>query len=374
MPTINNPNPTPAVDRPRVRVMYAGLALPGCSGASITSTNNYTGDTFNATFATDLRASGAGSPMWWSSQDGVIQVDVQMGLVPPGAPESEAVWTTMLSGVVDRISCDPMQGTISIDGRDLTALLRDSSPGAYDINQTSSELVTKLATMNGLTPVVTATTAMVGRYFQIDHALTGLSDAHHIANQWDAVVELARFEGFDAFVSGNELHFQPPADEASDPWVVNVVQDPQSGVLRGNVEGLQLQRAQHIAKGVKVRVLSWHSKNGRATTVTVGSGGSSAQVYTVIRPGLTPDQAATMANRYLVEITRHERTISGSTPGDMLLTPRVVMALQGTGTGFDQPYYPVSVTRRIDQGGFSMDFQAKNQTPQVQSLTSGPGF
>jgi hypothetical protein len=369
---INNPTPQPGVVRPRPRVVVAGQPLPGCYGVSITSTNNYTGDTFHATFAPPVGFSGTGGVAWWASQD-QVKVDVQIGMLPMGAPEYRAAWTSMLTGLVDQIDVDWIGGTVSIAGRDNTAVMRDSPPGAYSQNQTSSEVVTDLANLCGLTPMVTPTTTLVGRYYEIDHgSATGLGAAHHVANIWDAVVELARFEGFDAFVSGTSLYFQPPVAATADPWLVYSILDPATGVLRANVTGLQMTHALHIAKGVKVTVKSWHSRNNHAAVVTVGSTAATAQAYNIVRPGLTPDQATTFANRYLAELTRHERTISGSVPGDLLLTPRVMMRLDGTGTGFDQTYYPVEIVRHIGDGGFTMDFTAKNQSPQVLASAGAP--
>ena len=374
MTFLNTPTTSPGIDRPRMRVMYSGNPLPNCKSASITSSNNYTGDTFEAVFTVNLLSSGVGSMSWWSSQSSVIRVEVQIGLVPDGAPETAAVWKSLLTGVVDNIKLDPLQATVSIDGRDLTALLRDSGPGGYAVNQTSSELVTKLATMNGLTPVVTPTTNLVGRIFSIDHAQTGLNGHHHITSQWDAVVELAKYEGFDAFVSGTSLYFQPPVAVTSPQWVVNMSQDQESGIVHGNVYALCLQRTQHIAKGIKVTVSSWHPLQAKAVKATAGSTSNAAQQYNVVKPGLTQDQAQKYANTILTELLKHERTISGSAPGDMLLTPRVMMAVQGTNTAFDQAYFPLTVTRHIDvDHGFTMDFTAKNQSPLVQNLQPTTG-
>jgi phage protein D len=369
--SLNDPSQKSGVVRPRLRIVVANAPMPGCKSVSVTSNNNYSGDTFHADLAPPVGSAGTGSVTWWAAQD-AIQVDVQMGQVPPGGSEAQTAWTSVLTGIVDQVATDPIQGTVSIDGRDLTALLRDSGPGGFDPNQTSSAIVTALATMNGLTPVVTATTGIVGRYYESDHKLTNLASAHHVANQWDAVVELARLEGFDAFVSGTELHFQPPVADTTDPWLVVAIPATATTPAKANVTGLKTTRALHIAKGIKVRVLSWHSLTAKAVNVTVGSGGNNAQQYDIVRPGLTEDQARNLANRYLLELSRHERTISGSAPGDFLLTPRVMMALEGTGTSFDQSYYPTTITRHIDEGGFVMEFTAKNQSPQALA-TAGAG-
>ena len=203
-----------------------------CKSISITSTNNFHGDTFSASFALDRRLPNGqiGSDAWWASQD-TLPVDLQLGLVPPGGRESDANWTSMLTGKPDRVTLNRQQAVATIDGRDLTALLRDTTAGAYEVNQTSSDIVTALAKMVGLTPAVTQTTELVGRYFGSDHTISYTDRAHRAANMWDAIVELARYEGFDAFVQGNTLYFQPQTDPNADPYLVCESIDPATKIL-----------------------------------------------------------------------------------------------------------------------------------------------
>ena len=93
--------------------------------------------------------------------------------------------------------------------------------------------------------------------------------------------------------------------------------------------------------------------------------GHNTRTYEVVRPGLTQLQAETLAQRSLQELTRHEMTISGSMPGDLRLTPRVLIRLYGSNTAFDQAYFPDTVVYRVDERGFEVDFSAINKSPDV---------
>ena len=69
------------------------------------------------------------------------------------------------------------------------------------------------------------------------------------------------------------------------------------------------------------------------------------------------------------KITRHERLLSAELPGDLELDSRSLVRLSGTGTSWDQAYYPESVTRRLSfEGGFTMSLRAKNHSPHDEVL------
>jgi hypothetical protein len=275
-----------------------------------------------------------------------------------------------LTGIVDHVSADPIQGTIAIDGRDYTASLRDSDLTVTITNQTTSEVATAIARSAGLTPVVTATTTPAGKFAHGEYGQTKLSGGNHTGNNWDALVEMARQDGFDLFVQGNELHYQPPIAVDSPPWVIACALDPKTRAPTSNAMDLNMNRSLFLASGVQVTVKSFHSQMATQAVATAGSTNASARQYTIVRPNLTGDQAQTVAQRYLDELMRHERTIQGSVPGDMLLTPRVMMSLTGTKTPADQSYYPISITRKIGARGFVMEFLANNRSREVQALTA----
>lgn len=371
---LNNAYAPPALIRPRLRLLVAssGEALIQTVGsmlsASVTSTNNYHGDRYSATLAPPL--SGVGSFAWWESQTD-IDAQVEIGLVPPGAPESAVVWTPIVVGPVDKVTHGFNAGTIQIEGRDFTAKLIDFKTELANVNQTSSEIVAALAAQVGLKSQVTQTTTPVGRYYQLEHAGIKLDQFHKAITGWDEVVMLARWEGFDAFCLGQTLYFQPPVAAGTNPYLLWWQQDS-AGRMQSNMLEFSADRALTVAKGVNVLVRSWNGKQARGFTRgypsarEASASNAKVQQYVFIRPNLTEDQAQQLANRLYAEIVAHERTITATLPGDTILTPRVMVQVAGTGTGYDQTYFPDTITRDVDQGGYLMHLSAKNHSPQTE--------
>ena len=279
----------------------------------------------------------------------------------------------MVTGGVDEYEIGPDDRTITLTGRDLAAQLIDTKTAQTYANQTSSEIATMLAGSVGLTPVVTATTTPVGRYYQIDHARMALGGFHTSITQWDLLIYLAQQEGFDLFVSGTSLYFQPAATSAT-PYTIYWQLGP-DGVATSNVMDLRLKHALTLAKGVSVTVKSWHSGMKRAITAKTADptykdkSGDGTQDYVFYVPNLTPQQAINLANQRYADITRHLRRISFDAPGDLVLTPRLVIVLGGTGTAFDTNYFPDDIDLALSQdGGFTMRVTAKNIPPTPTQL------
>jgi hypothetical protein len=78
-----------------------------------------------------------------------------------------------------------------------------------------------------------------------------------------------------------------------------------------------------------------------------------------------------MAQSILGDLSRHERVIGFRQPADLSLTPRSILRLRGTGTDWDQAYYPDSITLAASlDGGFVQDVRAKNVSPNSQVQVS----
>lgn len=368
---LNDPDRLPYATRPRLRALADGVEIPGALSTSITSTNNYHADRFQMRFAPPPDQKGAGSWAWWASQTGLL-IDIQIGEAPTGS--ADLTWKSILLGQVDTIEADRTGYQVNVDGRDLTARLIDNKIEAAYPNKTASEIVIELATAAGLQYRVAKTTTLVGRFYDAEHAYISQDQFSRPRPMWDLITMLARYEDFDAFVERDKLYFQPRTPPDATPYVVRHQIDPQ-GRQTGNAMSLQARRALTIAKGIKVVVKSWHSGQKRAFIRTSPGGRQSSvsekpgqQQYVFIRPNLTEDQAQRLADHLRQEISQQERTIAGTLPGDTILTPRVMMRLDGTGTEFDRVYYPDQVTRIVDaEQGYVMDFTAKSLPPAAET-------
>jgi len=283
--------------------------------------------------------------------------------------------TSFLLGNVDDLEFDPVADVMSFTGRDLTSKLIDFKRTISFSSGTlvASDIVTKIAKERGLTPVVVPTQAAAGVYYQIVKALVESNCTY-----WDIVTRLAQIERYQAYVVGNELHFEPRTSPDADPYVINW-QEPvdTNGFPTANAQQIRFSRNLSIAKDLKVRVLSYDPKKKTAVNetaerkrvynkVTSKSAKSKEppQEYVYNVPNLTSDQARQRAQSILEELSKHEMNLHAELPGDLLLTPQNIVALQGTGTVFDQTYFASSISRAYSyDGAFRMTLDAKNQTP-----------
>lgn len=341
---------------PRLRVLNNGKEMAGVTLAEVTQNSYYQASIFRLEFA--LSAAPAG---WWDVEPPLV-VDIQFSLDGQG-------WTSLLVGEVDHQSVHWATGQVSMDGRDLSARLIEAKTQEAFQNRTSSEVATILAQRHGLTAQVTATSTPIGRYYQVDHVRTTHGQFSRASTEWDMLIFLAQREGYDVFVQGTTLYFQPATAPNADPYVIHWTSP--APLPRLNAVGLQAQRSLTLAKDIEIWIHSWNSrhkhgftKKFRAAGTKQASGSSSTQRYVFVRPNLTDDQALQFAQQMAAELSKHERVVEIDMPGELKLTPRNMVALQGTSSSFDQSYYVQSITRSISfERGFTQSLHLKNTSP-----------
>jgi len=171
----------------------------------------------------------------------------------------------------------------------------------------------------------------------------------------------------------------PKLDPTGDKYQIQwVAPKEQGGVPQCNVERLRFARNMTISKDVKVIVKSWNAKQKKAFSVEVKATHSKnkvtrnakvkygeAQTYAYTIPGLTQQQALVKAQTLLADISKHEMRMEATLPGDDILSTRTLVEMIGTGTAFDQVYYPDSVIRSMSlHDGYKMELRAKNHSPE----------
>lgn len=354
--------------QPRGAVKLNGTIVTGWESFSVENNAFRAADTFRVVFAVGLLPSGFG-PDWFAVQTG-IDCEVFATEAPIDPERYEPIDAErLIFGQVDDVEYDPLAGTIEITGRDLTARLIDTNTSENFLNMTSSEIATTLAGRHGLTPVVTATTTKVGSFYSQNHmSLT------QERSEWDLLAMLAQYEDFDVFVTGKELHFQPKPTAAA-RYAIRWKRG--DAVPQANVTSMRFERSLTIAKGVVVTVRSWHLPSGKAfeaswpksvkATKPGESGAAAPLVYHYTIAGKTQDQALQEARRRYDMIVRHLMKISADLPADGVLDCSMVLSVTGTGTAWDQDYYPDAVTRSLSvDEGYRMSVTAKNVTPDIE--------
>lgn len=328
--------------------------------------------TFDLTLAISALPAEMQMLSWWGRQRTVV-VELFASVITQAGTEEKK----LITGNIDTWHYNPARFEVTAEGRDFTARLIDArSAGESFKNYTSSQIATMLAQRHGLTPVVTATTKRFGEFYQIDTAhLTGEQ------TDWDLISALAGTENFTVYIDNDRLHFEPVTEPGKAGTYVIRWQPPgQLAYPRCNTaDDLSFSRALTISKGVTVEVLSWNAKNKNKQFVASypqapkntppGSAMAKTQVYRVIRNGLTPESASALAQTIYRNIVQHEMMFSCSMAGDNLLTPRMLVRIEGTQSPFDQIYWCDSVRRTLSQAdGYTMHISGKNHSPALEVL------
>ncbi len=313
------------VRAPQLLVLANGVPLSGATDAIVTSTGHFAADCFRVCAALH------GDAATWAATT-PIAIDVQMALSPL------AGFVSIVQGTADQVSIDPIQGTLTLEGRDRSADLIEARTQETFANRTSSEIATILAGRHNLAADVAVTTTPVGRYWELEHDSLTLNAAGRATTEWDLLVTLALREGYALWVSGQTLHFRAP--DVTMPPVVLPVSDMSS---------LRLERAQGFAGDIIVMVKSWHSRAGTSCTQTARTqrGAATSRSYIFVMPNLTEDAASNIAQRKLADLSTHELLANLEMPGELGLTPRMQVLLLGTGTLFDTVFRIDEVERRL---------------------------
>jgi phage protein D len=266
-------------------------------------------------------------------------------------------------GQVDNAEIDQVRQVLTLTGRDLSAVFLDTQTTQKFQNQKSSNIATMLATNHGLQANVAATITPVGTFYAADRV-----NLTRKQSEWDLLIFLAQHEGFDLWVSGNTLNFQPSLDlTKTTPYVMIYSAAPSQFA---SFLDLKMSRSQTLARDVTITVRSWNQVHQKGFNVTAKRqqaakgqrAGGRGQNYTFTVPNLDQVAAQNYANRKLEEITRMERVIDAELAGDDTLNIRTPIQLVGTGTSFDQMYYPDTITRSASFESFRMKVRAKNHS------------
>lgn len=326
------------ISTPCVTVTVNGIQAEGLLQAHILSTNTFSADTFSLTFATGKPPLLSTSD-WTSIDQAYLEVNTASLAGMPG--------TLLISGFVDTMNVDPMAGSVSVEGRDLSASLIDGYRQQDFMNQTASEIVTAIARSRGLVPVVAATRPIVGRYYSSDYTQLSLAQYSRFRSDWDLIVQLARENEFDVFVSGSELYFQPSAAVTPAPYLVSL----------GDVTSLRLQRMLLLPDSPVVKVQSWNSQTmagysssdgGGDSGLGTGTAAADGNVYLFCEPNLTGQQVSQAGQRYVAEVTRLRTVLSIGMPWNFDISPRSILSLDLPAKGIVGRFRVESVDRHYN--------------------------
>lgn len=349
--------------QPRGLINLNGHTLPNWIDFEIEQNSFYSADTFQINFRADAVNTEA-----LLSKTKPLLFEVFAGLPPSASAYTPQGLTSLILGEADELEYDVGQQTFCARGRDLTARFIDNKTIKRWQDQTASQIAYDLARAHGLAADVTPTQGRAGKQYILNE-YARMTDER---SQWDILAWLAHENGYIVFVSGKTLYFGPPIEDAQPYQLVYTKADgAASGVATFPGRSIQVRRNMTVARGVTVTVLSHTIKDGSVPVrqsfprsprgVQPGASAAPTQNYYVVKAGLNADQAYQLAQKTQKEISQHELRLSAQLPGDTALSIRRQIQLRGTGTDFDQLYFPDNITFRMSlESGFTMNVEAKN--------------
>jgi hypothetical protein len=242
---------------------------------------------------------------------------------------------------------DEPERLIHLTGRDLSekfVLHKVSAPPP--MNLTASELVQKWCQEDGFTDLaITSTSEQIGEFISKNyHRITKKLSRH------DVLFDLAELEHFVFRVWRRQPYFGPQPDpRATFGWQ-----------FRRDFNTYHWNKS-HTNSDVTVRVLSWNPKTKKRVAQEQGSG---SLVITIIKPGLTVNQAKAIAVRALEEAERGlQQVYLTNLPGDPAIDDvRYAFRLTGLPNGLNREYWPSRVHHVITQDDWMMDLDLYNST------------
>jgi len=362
--SVNSTVPASIGRRPRGAVFINDTLVEAWESFEVENNVYNEADTFHVVFVASHLPAGM-DPSWFVTQTG-IRVEIRADL--PATPDtmSPSQYARLLQGRVDTVELDPVAGTLTISGRDNTGVLIDTPSTAKYANQTASGVVTAIAGAHQFVAKVTPTKTTVGSYYQ--HDKTHQQDG---GSEWDLLCWLAEREGFVVFMRGDELHFEPRSETPGQPYVIQwQAADATRGWPQANVMDLRFSRDLTLAGGVSVTVVSAHNLDGKPYSATWPEGGAQpgnglpVRKYTMSVVNHRPDECRDLARVLYGQYAQHEMRLEATLPADSVLSTSLQVQVVGSGTAFDQTYWPVSVRRTMSQDqGYVMTLTAKNASP-----------
>jgi phage protein D len=366
---LNDPNAPSVVRHPRSIVKIGGavyacfanpadninapMPMPGWIEWEVENNSFFAADRFSVSFAVSALPDGRKED--WFVQQEEITVEIFAGF--PADPDNydTGQLQSLIYGQADEVEFDPVRRVIHLSGRDLTGRMIDTKVTDVFVNRTTADVARMMAAKYDLLPRITDSKIDFGKYYanNINAQLRSGSD-------WDVLCQAAHLAQFNVYVSGHELHFEPPTDSNQPTYMLQWQSDP----FTFNGTHLHFTRSLILAAGARVTVRSANQKTGKvAQGIYPQSAPSSAQQYTYKFANLNPEQAQARAESLYKEIAQHEIKLRAELPADLDISTQTVLQVSGTGTIFDQKYYPDAVTRRMSfHDGFTMSVTAKNMT------------
>jgi phage protein D/phage baseplate assembly protein gpV len=278
---------------------------------------------------------------------------------------------SMMSGEIAAAQLSlPQQGapTLTLTGYDKSQPMRHNNPGRMTYKgMNDSQIASQIATENQLTPVVDSS------------SFPEQDSVQQTGSDWALLTELAKRNGFELFVSGDNLYFRLPQPETQSVVLkrgLNLMSfEPRLSTAAQ--AGIQVIRSYNyeLAQTI-VAVLPSISLGGDIQSVFDRMGTNSVQQLMALGRQVANDQpidnvadGLTLAKTLLLQLLDGLFEGSGTCPGMPQLTAGSQIEIQGVGKRFSGAYRLRKVTHTIDDQGYRTHFEVtQNSGSNLASL------
>jgi hypothetical protein len=327
--------------QPRGYIIVNGTKVP-CVRLDVTQSRSQDPDIFNAEIA--IGAAGLGLNFWADASS--LPVEVMM------SNDIGAGAVKMFGGSADGVFIQLLKRTVLINGRGKEKALIDTKVQQKYLNQTPDQIVKKEAQKVGLKVDMDEIKDKAGKIWQLDW-----NKFFHNHSLWTGISNLADNFGMNAYATNGTLYFKNLNEQLN---AYEIKYEENTTTHPSNVIDLQLAHDLVVAQGVSVDLKSWDNKAKKVVSALSGSQGSGSLNYLFTVPGLTQEQAQTIADKKQAEASAHEMVISAEMPGDTAMDARLDAKVSGTGTSFDKTFETLAVQHRISvHEDFRMTIYAK---------------
>jgi hypothetical protein len=315
-----------------VVVTLDGLSIDGIKQLNIVNTNSYSCDTFSVSLVVG-RSPLTSASFWTEIQGGQIDVVADLKDGRSGA--------RLITGRIDTMHMDPLRQIVVLEGRDLSAGLIDAYRQQDFVNQSASEIVTTIALQHGLEPIVTTTAGNVGRYYSDGFTRLSLGQYSKYRSDWDTIVQLGRQSGFDVFVQGTSLYFQPAAQPIGAPVLVSA----------NDLLTMRVERSLYLDPDSQVSVRSWNSQDMASYSNQPNQYSNSTidpisnQGYLFTDANLTASQVDSFAGQLGTELGRLRTVLHLEMPWNLKISARSLILLTDTQSSLNGLYVVDSLER-----------------------------
>lgn len=358
------------VRRPRSMVKLNDAAVPGCIDWTVSNNSFSEADTFRVKYAASLMPASFNANTLSRSTEVFLEIMAGFPTDPDKPDPSEL--HSLIYGRVDDIEYDPFERSFVLTGRDLTAVFIDSKITSQYVHQVSTDIVQSLAHSHQLQVESIVTTTQVGTYYNNDQVQLQAG-----RSEWDLLLYLAQKEGCVVYVSGKTLFFEKFSTDTNSPFdIVWDQPDDETGCPVSNVIDLTFERDLTVGRGITVTARSPNRTTGKPTVASYPSNprgiqagkassfGSVQAYYFNLSADQTPTQVQAFAKARYDAILSHEVKLRARLPADNSLSIQGAIRVQGTGTAFDQIYYPRLIERQMSMDeGYTMTVEAQSVSP-----------